>query len=190
MRPFRETRFGILTVMVLGCWLWAGAIQPAHSQYNWRVVKEPTYNPHTKSYFELRRVPNPAMQGTRWEEAANRATKLTYKGVNGRLAIVRDLQTHEFLLKFPIPKQTWIGLRLDCSTRELKWVDGSTLEKDGFNAWTLGQWYLTDGITCSEQKNMPHMGVFYDSKEKFRWKAAGRKKAFDFFLIEYPTGGR
>ncbi|CAN0577002.1 unnamed protein product, partial [Laminaria digitata] len=54
----------------------------------------PIYNPETKSYFELRiDLPHPPNWGT----AVRYARTKTYKGVRGRLAVVKDLQTHSFL---------------------------------------------------------------------------------------------
>lgn len=190
MQSLREICSGNILTAVVACFLWFASIDLAHSQYTWKLVEGPIYNPHTKSYFEFRRVPNPALGGVSWADAANRVSRLTYKGTNGRLAIVRDVETHEFLLQFPLKAPTWIGLRLDCSTRELYWVDGSTLEKKDFHAWDLSQWYLTENIRCSKSNNINHMGVFYQSRKDFRWQAAGQEKLFDYFLIEYPTGSR
>jgi hypothetical protein len=163
----------------------AGLAAPAKAQFiNSTVVDGPYYNPQTKSYFELRRIPG---GNSRWRNAKKAAEQRTYKGVEGRLAIVDDVETPEFLLRLPLKRETWIGLRLDCSHRELIWVDGSKLAADGFSAWNPVQWYRNSRIRC-ENTDINYMGVYYRSREQFQWQAAGELKAFDTFLVEYPTG--
>ena len=54
----------------------------------------PIYNPHTKSYFELRiDLPRPPT----WTTAVRFARTKFFKRTRGRLAIVKDLDTHSFL---------------------------------------------------------------------------------------------
>jgi hypothetical protein len=58
------------------------------------VAIKPIYNPRTKSYFELQvDLPKPQQ----WQNAVRYARTKTFKGVRGRLAIVKDLETHSFL---------------------------------------------------------------------------------------------
>jgi hypothetical protein len=49
---------------------------------------QPVYNPATKSYFQ-RRTDMPDLEGHGWLKAKKKAASLTYKGVRGRLAVVR-----------------------------------------------------------------------------------------------------
>ena len=51
----------------------------AEAQYN-----SPVYNPHTKSYFELRKD----NQRGYWVDANSKAQSLSHKGARGRLAVV------------------------------------------------------------------------------------------------------
>lgn len=151
-----------------------------------RTVEGPIYNPHTKSYFELQY----SRQDRNWRNASRWASTLSYKGVQGRLAIVRSVETHDFLLtRFHLESnEAWIGLRLNCDSGKLIWVDGSVLESDGFSVWDLQQWHRTR-IRCGHNEIL-HMGVYYRPREKyFRWQAAGENKAFNRYFIEYPTGG-
>src|SRR5215469_7602830 len=81
------------------------------------------YDPASKSYFELidgRKSDHyqPGYdsigygEGPTWQEAYNFARSRAYKGVNGRLAIVRGIATHDFLERTFHPDSfAWIGLR-------------------------------------------------------------------------------
>ena len=91
---------------------------------------KPVYNPETKSYFELRvDLPKPPD----WNTAVRYARTRRYKGVRGRLAIIKDVQTHSFLqANFDTVGETWIGLRYFCSFRKLVWVDGTEQPRRGF----------------------------------------------------------
>ena len=104
----------------------------------------PIYNPHTKSYFELRTdLPYPS----RWPDAVKHARAKTYKGVRGRLAIVRDVETHSFMkANFNLNRQAWIGMRFFCGVRKLVWVDGQEHARSSFKVWARS-WHRTK-ITC------------------------------------------
>lgn len=172
----------VMTVVTV---LLMGAASAASAQIvSSASVEGPYYNPHSKSYFELRRFRGGQSP---WANAKKAADQLTYKDAQGRLAIVDDIETHEFLLRFHLKTDTWIGLRLDCSSRELIWVDGSKLAADGFNAWNPIQWYRNPNIRC-KNTGMRFMGVYYRSRQDFHWQAAGQNKVFHTFLVEYPTG--
>ena len=77
---------------------------------------KPIYNPETKSYFELRvDLPKPP----NWRTAVRYARTKIYKGVRGRLAVVKDLQTHSLLkANFDICEKAWVRLRYFCSFRK------------------------------------------------------------------------
>jgi len=150
------------------------------------------YDPETKSYFEWRHLGSTAYghgQGPNWSEARDIAASSRYHGVAGRLAIVRNVDTHEFLLKnFNPPGEAWIGLQYMCGSRQSVWIDGTVLGKADFAAWDLSQWYRNDNITCTTA-HIPWMGVYYLPRNQFfRWQATGSAKRFRDLIIEYPTG--
>lgn len=148
------------------------------------VAVKPIYNPHTKSYFELRvDLPEPP----NWHTAARYARTKKFKGVRGRLAQVRDLKTHSFLqANFEIREESWIGLRYYCSFRKLVWADGDVQPRKGFKMWAK-RWHRTR-IRCGAA-NIPYMPVYYLPFDKgFRWQASGPAKSFVSYFVEYPTG--
>ena len=150
------------------------------------VSIKPIYNPETKSYFELRvDLPKPP----NWNTAARYARTKVFKGVRGRLAVVKDLQTHSFLqANFEIREEAWIGLRYFCSFRKLVWADGTEQPRTALKMWSK-KWYRTD-VRCGKQ-NIQYMPIYYLPNAKgFRWQASGPAKYFVSYFVEYPTGGR
>jgi hypothetical protein len=144
----------------------------------------PVYNPHTKSYFELRTdLPKPPQ----WRTAEAVARSKTFKGTRGRLAIVKDLETHTFLqANFTIHEEAWIGLRFYCSFRKLLWVTGDEHPLKSFKMWAK-PWHRSK-ITCTTE-NIQYMPVHYLPQHKgFRWQASGPEKYFVSYFVEYPTG--
>ncbi|WP_417317493.1 C-type lectin domain-containing protein [Emcibacter sp.] len=175
-------------------------IEKKHKSYkdNYMVtgsVKGPFYDPHSKSYFELRW----RKKGRKWRQAYLEAQTLEYKGTKGRLALVKDLEIHSFIqTHFNISAATWIGLQYYCDEQRLNWADNSTLQKGDFSAWHY-QWARRDDIRCGfmSRKFTPglnmksHMGVSYIPLSKgmpAMWQASGPEKEYDFFIVEYPTG--
>lgn len=146
----------------------------------------PYYNPASKSYFELFRMQRlPGMQ-TRWWGAQLLAEEKIFNNTRGRLAIVRDLDTHQFILRNFLGKNYWIGLQYFCNSRALKWVDGTDAAQSKFSAWD-SQWSNTD-IRCA---NMNYMPVHYTTAtitQGLRWRASGPNKGYPMYLVEYPTG--
>jgi hypothetical protein len=147
----------------------------------------PYYNPHTKSYFAY--VDTNIMSGRNWASTVPLATGRTYKGVRGRLAVVKDRETHQFLReKFGgvIDKETWIGLRYFCRSRKLLWVDGTTMSNSPAGIWHP-RWHRTN-ITCSTS-SIPYMPVYYlGGGASMVWQASGQLKHHISFLVEFPTG--
>lgn len=144
----------------------------------------PVYNPHTKSYFEVRiDLPSPP----NWATAERTARTKSYKGARGRLAIVKDVDTHSFLqANFTIAEEAWIGLRFFCSFRKLVWVTGDEHPLSAFKMWAK-PWHRTN-ITCTTTK-IQYMPVNYLPQSKgFRWQASGPAKFFVSYFVEYPTG--
>lgn len=148
------------------------------------VPGKPVYNEATKSYFELRvDLPPPYYWGT----AVKYARTKRYKGVRGRLAVVRDLETHSFLqANFDVREEVWIGLRYYCSFRKLVWSDGTEQPRSKFKMWAR-KWHRTK-IRCGKTR-IQFMPIYYlPSQQGFRWQAAGPSKQFASYLVEYVTG--
>ena len=145
---------------------------------------EKVYNPHTKSYFELRvDLPKPPD----WQHAAKYARRQIFKNVRGRLAIVRDLETHSFLkANFEVLGETWIGLRYYCSFRKLVWVDGTEHPRKSFKMWAK-KWYRGE-VRCGKSR-IQYMPVYYlPDVFGFKWRASGPRKYYVSYFVEYPTG--
>ncbi|PCJ44709.1 MAG: hypothetical protein COA81_00075 [Alphaproteobacteria bacterium] len=150
------------------------------------VSAGPYYNPASKSYFELFRMQKKPGLQTRWFGAKALAEKQYFKDTRGRLAIIKDLDTHQFLLQNFSAKNYWIGLQYFCNTQTLKWVDGTNATRSKFTAWDT-EWSNTY-IRCG---NMGYMPVHYTTAtttKALRWRASGPNKGYALFLVEYPTG--
>lgn len=148
------------------------------------VAIKPIYNPQTKSYFELRiDLPYPS----RWPSAVKHARSKFFMGARGRLAIVRDLDTHSFLkANFVLNQQAWIGMRFYCGVRKLVWVDGQEHSRKSFKVWARS-WHRTK-IRCKTTR-ISFMPMYYtESDYGFRWQASGPQKSFVSYFVEYPTG--
>ncbi len=156
----------------------------------------PYYNPASKSYFELVRMQTGSGH-SRWRHVNASAQKRVFKNVQGHLATVKDLATHQFILRhFSSPEPFWIGLQYFCSTETLKWVDGTIITKAGFSVWAR-KWART-GARCTyreymslSEKSEYYMPVSYTTKtpiNSLRWRATGPEKGYVYYLVEYPTG--
>lgn len=148
----------------------------------------PYWNPHTRSYFGL---VDSISNGRRWDQAAKAATEHWHRGVRGRLAIIPDRQTHDFVMeKFArrLNADTWFGLRYFCSFRKLMWIDGKVLEESPAGVWNP-KWFRDDSATCDRSAGMDFMPVYYRNMGAFAsWQASGEIKRFYDYLIEFPTG--
>ncbi len=146
----------------------------------------PYYNPASKSYFELLRLPNAEKQN--WQIASNAAQKRFYKNTKGRLAVVKDLATHQFITRNFRGPNIWIGLQYSCRSETLTWVDGTEITGSSFTAWAP-QWARTH-VRCGEKGYMP---IYYRTSQSTgvsaRWQASGPEKFFSLYLVEYPTNG-
>src|SRR5215469_10250438 len=95
--------------ILLSAWLVLSTVAPlqAAEQYNYNyrheLLNTPVYDPASKSYFEMVDGAHGlvtgynAYEGPTWEQAEALAKQREYGGVHGRLAIVPDAETHEFL---------------------------------------------------------------------------------------------
>jgi Lectin C-type domain len=179
-------RFGLARAL-----LGAGLVALFASAAMAEVIGLPIYNPESKSYFEFRND-NIITTGGTWIDAYNKARKLVYKGVRGRLAVVTTPETHNFLLKnFKIDDETWIGLRYWCKFRKLQWVTGNILDLGDFAIWGR-DWDRQDGTVACQQAGSVrdgYMPVYYlPQYQGFRWQAVGASKKFIRYFVEYPTG--
>jgi len=163
---------------------WAQDERSAHSRTGSSAVAvKPIYNPHTKSYFELRvDLPWPP----RWSTARKFARTRIFKGVRGRLAVIKDVETHSFLkANFEPKEEVWIGLRFFCGVRKLVWVTGEEHPRTAFKVWARRWW--RSNYKCST--GFQFMPIYYQKASKgFKWQASGPAKYFVSYLVEYPTG--
>jgi len=152
---------------------------------------EPVHNPETGSYYQLVRDQTGPNQrfGLNWDEAAAKARTLTYKGRQGGLAVITSADEHEWLLRqwelsgLPYGGHAWIGLRYWCTYRSMTWENGEEHPFNEFSAWDT-PWYREDGIRCSTTA-IPWMGIYINAATG-RWRATGLKKAYNYFIVEYP----
>lgn len=145
----------------------------------------PYYNPASKSYFELLKVPK-ITDLTRWRHLKIHAGEKFLKKTQGQLATVKNLATHQFIIRhFSAPQPFWIGLEYVCKTRQLKWVDDSYLTQASFSAWAI-KWHRIPSYGCH---NVLHVSYTRDTPTKAsQWQAVNSEKRYDYFLVEYPTG--
>lgn len=146
----------------------------------------PFYNPHTKSYFEVRRD----RSSPNWAQAKNLAASHVYKGAHGRLAIVSDAQTMAWIDKtFPARDELWIGLTFWCKSRRMLWTNGEEHPYGGYSNWNPQRWYRNDGINCNATDRISYMPVSLRADHgRYYWQATGTIKRFAGYIVEYPTG--
>jgi hypothetical protein len=170
--------------------LMAGLALPARAD----TMDGPFYDEHAKSYFALVGI---APGDIAWGKARAQAEKLVFKNVHGRLAIVRDQQTHDFIEKTfrGIHHQAFVGLRFWCQLSKLQWVDGTSPPDNTFAPWNQ-PWYRSQYDSCAalHPSATTYMGVHYETPEESSTgtlvlRAAGPAKKFSFYLVEFPTGG-
>ena len=147
------------------------------------VEQGPFLDPRTGSYFELRvskRVHN------YWHLAVNDAASLTYKGRQGRLAVIKDPETLDFIREnFRFNEETWIGLRFYCKFRKLVSVTGETHPLR--NQMWAPSWHR--GENCRTQSQWAYMPILLsmDGRSEAAWQATGPSKVFKSYLVEYPA---
>jgi hypothetical protein len=156
------------------------------------VTGQPVYFPHTKSYYELIQIGSGySLRGKEpeitWERAQSWAMGRVHKGTRGRLAVVKDAETTEFLRRtFQPPERVWIGLRYFCRLNKLVWTDGAEHPASGYRNW-MQPWRQPD--SCRLGGNAEYAPVSLGPvQEGFRWQARGQSKEFYYLFVEYPTG--
>ena len=153
--------------------------------YGGQLFNVPVYDPNSRSYFELRRF---GIRGANWSEASRLARSKIFKGVRGRLAVIRSRETNEFIVKvIRPPDETWIGLRLFCKGRKLFWVDGRLLSGKDYKNWGR-RWHYPDRYyPCKERAKYAGIGyVRYQGVP--RWWAMAPAHRTRAYLVQYPTG--
>jgi hypothetical protein len=154
----------------------------------------PVYFPHTRSYYELIEIGTGfSVRGApdiTWEKAQHWAAGKSYKGIRGRLAVVKDVETTNFLRDTFKPSQpTWIGMRYYCRLNRLIWTDGSEYSFTGYKNWAQ-EWGRS--LVCQNSASTSEFGGVYFSPvgDGFRWKANGQSKEYGYLFVEYPVGDR
>jgi hypothetical protein len=152
----------------------------------------PVYNPASESYFQLLAL---TTHKNRWSDARQMAASQIYKGVRGRLASVKDSETHEFILRtFDMSREVWIGLRYWCRYRMLEW-DGerpySPSDPGHFQAWH-SQWIANSRTFCPADwtGSEAYMAIYYRNfgGTNARWQGTTPAKFFGRILVEFSTG--
>ncbi|MGB8275853.1 MAG: C-type lectin domain-containing protein [Alphaproteobacteria bacterium] len=165
---------------------------PAVSAYAKELCNKPVYNPDTKSYFELACPQEGEDRRIEWHEAIKLAAKRVFKGVRGRLAVVKTQEVNDFLRDtFDPEAPPWIGLRYFCKYNKLLWVTGEVQPATAYSNWA-SPWNLNgwpghgDPAMCGWLGYLPvHYWV---PNYGFQWNANGQNKEFPRYFVEYPTG--
>jgi Lectin C-type domain len=172
-----------------------GQIDPYKSSraFNGDLFDVKVYDSESKSYFEMKKG---NIVGS-YLQALTYAKSQSYRGVRGRLAVIRSKQTQEFINRTFRPfTETWIGLRLQCRSRKLVWVTGKIIARNkDYTNW--GQrWHYPDSYLPCKSKGsggdrfnnifagiglVPFRGVI-------RWWAMAPGHAVRRAIVEYPTG--
>jgi len=127
-------------------------------------------------------------QQNMWRNANANAQNKFFKNTQGRLAVIKNLATHQFILRSFKGNYIWIGLQYLCRDKALKWVDGTYIKKSDFTVWSTN-WARRVDIRCADMGYMP---IAYakdqSTNNATRWQASGPHKDYVLYLVEYPTG--
>lgn len=162
----------------------------------------PVYSPDSKSYFQLVKIGRGySIRGMNdaigWEAARKFAQTRVYKGIPGRLAVVKSKAVNTFLREaFKPSTPVWIGLRYWCNFRVLQWVTGERLKPADYQNWD-SKWSSGGGhrgsaepAKCQSEPDHYMPVNYWPVQEGFRWNANGMHKEFQLLFIEFPTGGK
>ncbi len=176
MRCFRPITHLLAILIFTTVWAAAASAQVKRS--------EVVYHEQSKSWYQF--VQHDVTDSKSWDDANKLARGLAHNGIQGRLAVVDDAETNEFLRKtFKPDVDTWIGLRYFCKFHKVVWVTGEILDRQGYQRWA-GQWYRRSEITCENQA-MDYMPVYFTPvSQGFRWQASGLLKKFYAYIVEFP----
>ncbi len=164
------------------------------------LYNKPVYNAATGSYFELF-FPDKAVaksmdtaRSFTWTEATEIARGQFYKGTRGRLALVENRQTNDFLIETFRPSHpAWIGLRFRCDVRALQWVTGKIWPLTSYANWgpvwnvAGSKPYDPGRINCGRGGGA--LPVHYWGRAgSYKWNANGDRQRFSLMFVEFPTG--
>lgn len=173
-----------------------GGVDPyeAKRSYGGVLYDTPVYDPISKSYFELIKTPGPAHT---YRGAMKFAKMKKFKGIRGRLAIIRSRETQQFLNRTLRPKsEAWIGLRMFCHRRVLFWSDGKIHNRrKGYVNWGPKWHYAKDFQPCKRGQKyagvtLAPIGQAGYAGKGLRWFAIAPTHGVKIAIIEYPTGGQ
>ena len=146
-------------------------------------------DPHSKNYFRLEQI----SRGN-YVNARGNARSKVFKGVRGRLAVIRSRETQDFIVRtLRPPDETWIGLRMTCSPRKLVWVTGELLDKRKHYANWGRRWHYDDRYApCrGDGVNLQFAGIaLVRERNVVRWYAIAPAHQTQSLLIEFPTDQR
>ena len=150
------------------------------------IAQGPILDPESGSYFELR-LNSKEVPSRHWGQANRAASSASYKDRRGRLAVIKDIRTLNFVRdNFRFNQPAWIGLRFYCGFRKLVWVTGEIQPIKSPGMWAQ-RWHRTD-IMCGKMGG-PYMPVYLTDEGAgpvAYFQASGGSKAFNTYLIEYP----
>ena len=182
----RKSRLGTIVSIGLGGLVFAAAQWQPEAVAKPDILGKVVYDPSSGSYFEIIRNPRGFR---RWRDVRPFVNKRIYKGIRGRLAVIKTRATHEFLRKtFAIPFDAWIGLRYHCSSGKLVWVTGAILRRGvDFEIWHHKLYYEERNL-CGSGGRVNHLVAFYIIEGKRRyWRLSGPNHGMTSAVIEYPT---
>ena len=186
MTIVKRTLIGSIILVLLSNMSSLAEVGHKTPSHNGVISAGPYYNPTSKSYFELFKMQSTVTALPTWDVAKKLADKTYFKNAQGRLAIIRDLETHRFLLQNFSSRNYWIGLQYFCGSKKLTWVDGTDATQSKFSAWD-SQW-ANSYIRCAGQGYMPVHYTTSTTTKSLRWRASGPVKGYYMYLVEYPTG--
>ena len=127
-----------------------------------------------------------------WAHARRMVKGYRYQGREGRLAVVRDIETHYFLLmKFPKMRQEkmWIGLRATCrEDADLEWVDETSLKDQSFRGFGDGVLRDISRACRARGSSGDILPVFYEPDGfGVRWQVANARTNLGYMMVEFPV---
>ena len=152
------------------------------------------YDSASKSYFRLILGQHHHNQG-QYHEVSRRARELTFKGVRGRLAIIKSKETQKFIEQvIRPPDETWFGLAMTCRGRKFYWSDGTKLDrKNDYQNWGK-RWRDVKGyVGCAPGAYFARDKLFAGMAFKryqgvLRWWAIRPSHVTYAALVQFPTG--
>lgn len=180
-------RFVALALVALGVAAHAapaGADEYASMRDNaGRLMNVPVYDPVSKSYFALYHLPYKP-----YDAARHIAAKKSYRGVRGRLAIIRSKETNDLIKQTLRPRNAFFGLQLVCYSRKLVWVNNDELV-GGEDFTDFGKnWFTPVYKPCQRTNELYAAAVIADFGDGLHWHLQTPGHFIHAYLVEFPTG--